>query len=182
MTRTPLTSTQWWNHVKSDAALLLDWLKDQYHGEVTAEGRIRDFANLYAPQGNPWRLTLERIVEQEGTHAGWVATLLTARGLTPEVLTRDERYWNHTLLTIDSFESGAAVAAHAEQMRLERIMAIAEDDDAPADIRRVFQRILPQEKFHARAFARMAGDVAMASALRQHELGMEAIGLIPAGF
>ena len=47
--------------------------------------------------------------------------LLRARGAKPVVLDKDERYWRETLDGIDSFESGAAVAAHAEEMRLARI-------------------------------------------------------------
>lgn len=182
MSHLPQTSTQWWSTLKADSTLLLDWLKKQYHGEITAGDRIRDFANQYALEGNRWRSTLLTIAGQEDLHASWIADLLTSRGITPEVLVKEERYWDQTLPSIDSFESGAAVAAHSEKMRLDRILAIAQDPESPADIREVFQRITPQEKFHARAFARMAGDRAMAAALHQHELGMEALGLIPEGF
>ena len=174
------TSKKWWSEVKNDSHLFLDWLQDQYHGEVTAHRRILDFARTYVPPESPWRGVLETIAAQELTHAAWVGELLEARGLTAKVLNKDERYWERTLPAIDSFESGAAVAAHAEQMRLERIEVIANDPTAPVDARSVFKRILPQERFHARAFSRMAGHEAMAQALAKHELGMEAIGLIPA--
>ncbi len=65
-------------------------------------------------------------------------------------------------------------------MRLERIEVIAADEAAPHDVSAVFQRILPEERFHERAFGAMAGDAAMKDALTQHEAGLEAIGLIPA--
>ena len=176
-----LTSLEWWALVKNDPARLADWLADQYHGEVTAQQRIVDFANQYAPEGNHWRATLLVIAGQESDHAAWVGELLIVRGLRPRLLVKQERYWERTLPAIDSFESGAAVAARAEAMRLERIRVIAADPEAPPDIREVFERILPQEEFHARAFAQMAGKPAMAAALSRHEAGMEAIGLIPAG-
>ena len=180
--RNPMTSVQWWRQVKTNADALLDWLADQYHGEITAHERIRQFADQYAPEGSPHRHVLGIIAEQELAHANWVGELLTTRGLAPQKLVKPERYWERTLRQIDSLESGAAVAAHAEAMRLERITVIANDSEAPADIRAVFRRILPQEKFHARAFAKMAGDTALMSAARSHADGMAAIGLIPAGF
>ena len=49
----------------------------------------------------------------------------------------------HDLLAaIEDLETGCAVGAHAERMRLERIEVIAGDPEAPADIRAVFARIL----------------------------------------
>lgn len=176
-----MTTAQWWKRVKANPELLTDWLRKQYHGEITAHDRIQEFARTLLPEGSKWGLVLQTIAGQELTHAQWVGELLEARGITAEVLSKEERYWNQTLPQIDSFESGAAVAAHAEQMRLERIREIAADATADADIRTVFQRIIPEEVFHAKAFAAMAGDEAMAAALFQHKLGMEAIGLIPPG-
>jgi hypothetical protein len=88
-----------------------------------------------------------------------------------------ERYWPCVLRSIADLETGAAVGAHAERMRLERIAAIAEDPSAPDDVRRVFARILPEERFHERAFRGLAGDVALRRTASTHALGREALGL-----
>jgi rubrerythrin len=80
---------------------------------------------------------------------------------------------------VHDLASGAAVGAHAERMRLERIEVIATDPEAPADIREVFQRILPQERFHERAFTELAGDTALDAAADAHELGRQVLGLSP---
>lgn len=64
-------------------------------------------------------------------------------------------------------------------MRLERIRAIASDETAPADIREVFAKILPQEEFHARAFKKMTTDDMYAATADSHELGRVALGLAP---
>lgn len=176
------SSLTWWNAIKGDGEAFVDWLRKQYHGEITAHDRIRSFLATHVPADSPWRRTLELIASQELTHASWVGELLRARGIEPAVLDKDERYWDATLPGATDFASAAAVAAHAEQMRLERITVIAADEDAPADVRGVFARILPEERFHATAFRRMAGEPAFAATLARHELGMEAIGLIPAGF
>ena len=121
---------------------------------------------------------LTRIAREEETHAEWVATLLRARGITPVILPKEERYWQQTLTGIESFESGAAVAAHAEAMRLDRIRVIVNDPRTPEDIRDVFAKILPQEIGHERMFAALAGEAALAQTQGAHELGMRALGLV----
>lgn len=175
------TSEQWWVAVKADPELLMEWLKKQYHGEKTAAVRLTVFMEGYAqPAGaSPQTLDiLKTIIEQEETHAHWVAQLLQNRGEDPTLLTgKYERYWEHTLPGIDSFETGCAVAAHAEAMRLDRIRVIVQDPHSPADIREVFSKILPQEEFHERAFSKMAGEDALLRTQDAHDLGMIALGL-----
>lgn len=171
------TTAQWWTETKNNPELLMDWLKDQYHGEATAATRIRDFSNQFATTDLRKEI-LECIAIQEERHAGWVGDLLKARGCEPALLIKPERYWDQTLPEIDSFESGCAVAAHAEAMRLERIECICYDSDAPADIREVFMKIFPEEKFHARAFRNLTTYDAMQKTDEAHVKGLEAIGLV----
>jgi rubrerythrin len=173
------TSREWWSEIRRDPDRLLGWLVRQYHGEVTAAARIERYCLRRSPPPGAARI-LEVIASQERAHAAWIGGLLAARGVAPAVLTGPERYWEETLPGISSFEAAAAVAAHAEAMRLERIRVIAEDPEAPADIRGVFRRILRDEEFHARAFGEMAGAAALASAREAHERGKAAIGFLSA--
>jgi hypothetical protein len=122
---------------------------------------------------------LTTIAKQERLHASWVGALLAARGLPVTLDAKPDRYWRHVVPEVTDLETGAAIGAHAEQMRLERIAAIANDEAAPADIRAVFARILPQEQFHARAFASLTTDEALAGTEQAHELGRVALGLEP---
>lgn len=170
------TSQQWWADTKSDTKLLADWLVKQYRGEVTASRRILAFVERFEPAGRA-RRTLEVIAEQEAMHASWVLDLLKARGVDPSTEGAEERYWKETLPEIESFETGAAVGAHAEAMRLERIRVIAADREAPQDIQLTFVRILGDEVFHERAFREMAGEEAMARTQGSHERGMALLGL-----
>lgn len=171
------TSATWWQRTKQDATRLHAWLYDQYRGEVTAAGRIEALRDRYCtPEQRAYRI-LTVIAAQERTHAAWVGELLAARGLPVEVQAKIDRYWNRVLPGIDDLETGAAVGAHAEAMRLERIEAIARDAEAPADIRAAFAKILPQERFHARAFAALSTPEAMARTIDAHALGREALGL-----
>lgn len=171
------TSKQWWDTVKQDPNLTIKWLKDQYHGEALAAARVKSFADNYAKTDDQHRVLL-LIARQEATHAVWVSELLKARGVTPEILDKEERYWSKTLPNITSWETGCAVAAQAEAMRLERIKAIADDVHAPADIRKVFQRILPQEQFHERAFRAYTTEEALTKTNAKHVAGLEALGLM----
>lgn len=170
------TSLAWWEDVLTHPESLITWLQKQYHGEVTAAGRIRTFADTYSSDPTHQKI-LAVIASQEEDHAAWVASLLIARGLEPQVLSKNERYWEKTLPGIEDFVSGAAVASHAERMRLERIQVICDHPGTPDDIRAVFLKILPQESFHERAFAGMAGPLALDAARGSHEQGMEALGL-----
>jgi hypothetical protein len=170
-------SATWWKSVREDASRLNAWLYDQYRGEVTAAGRIETLRDRFtAPGTRPYRV-LTVIAQQERAHAAWVAELLVARGLTVEVQAKSDRYWQRVLPGISDLATGAAVGAHAERMRLERIETIAEDPAAPADIREVFARILPQERFHAHAFEKLASPEALQRTAGAHELGRVALGL-----
>jgi len=64
-------------------------------------------------------------------------------------------------------------------MRLERIEVIVNDPQAPSDVRRVFARILAQERFHERAFRRLSDPQALEATRGAHELGLVALGLHP---
>lgn len=171
------TSLSWWNEVKASPSLLKDWLVKQYRGEVTAALRIRNLATVYATDQRQ-RDILEVIAGQEEMHAKWVLGLLNARGVTPMVDRAEDRYWAATLPGIDDFETGAAVGAHAEAMRLERIKVISEDQTADADIRETFTKILKDEVFHERAFRNLSTPEALAKTEGKHELGRKALGLV----
>jgi rubrerythrin len=170
-------SSAWWKATRDDGARLVAWLYDQYRGEVTAATRIETLRDRFATPGTRAHRVLTVIAGQERDHASWVGELLAARGLPVVVETKRDRYWQRVLPGITDLAMGAAVGAHAERMRLERIDVIANDPDAPADIRHVFARILPQERFHARAFESLATPEAMARTAGAHELGRIALGL-----
>lgn len=55
---------------------------------------------------------------------------------------------------------------------------IAADPTVPPDIRAAFARVLPQERFHARAFASLATSEALARTKDAHALGRLALGLV----
>lgn len=172
------SSTRWWAATRDDPEKLLAWLFAQYRGEMTAAERILGLRDVHAAPGSRGYEVLTVIAAQERRHAAWVGELLAARGATPEV--RGEamaRYWQRTLPGIVDLETGCAVGAHAEHMRLVRIAVIAGDEAAPADVRAVFARILPEERFHERAFRGLATAESLERTRGDHALGMRALGL-----
>lgn len=172
------TSKEWWEETKNSPDKLINWLKNQYHGEAVASERIIQF--ILPHMDGKYAFMVERIANDEDRHAQWVGKLLSDRGITPEVLKKEERYWKE-VITDDFNEDGnyaAAVAAHAEEMRLERIKVIMEDEEAPEDIRSTFQQIYKDELFHAKGFKLIAGDDYYSKASKNHAKGLEALGLI----
>lgn len=173
------TTQEWWDTIKQDPARLIVWLRKQFHGEITAADRIERYCiERLPPEHECWRSRLKLIAAQERKHAVWVGDLLRARDVAPEIMCKDERYWKQTLIGIRSFEDAAAVAAHAEEMRLERITLISFDPQTPMDIGNVFRQILPEEQFHMMSFRRMAGEAALARSRAARIRGMGAIGLV----
>jgi len=172
------TSQQWWDETKASPEKMTNWLKNQYHGEAVAAERIRKF--ILPTMEGKYGFMVERIADDEDRHAQWVGKLLESRGITPEVLEKEERYWKE-VITEDFTSDGnyaAAVAAHAEEMRLERIMVIMEDENADSDIRETFKNIYKDELFHAKGFKLIAGDEYYNKAAGAHAKGLEALGLI----
>jgi rubrerythrin len=175
----PIDSVTWWRKTKGDPAAFIEWLHDQYRGETGAAGRIELLRDRYAPPGSRAFRVLTVVAAQERRHASWIGELLKARGEPPSPSGKPDRYWRRTLPSIRDLATGAAVGAHAEAMRLERIAAIAADEESAADVRAVFRRILPEEQFHHRAFASLSTPEAMAATEGAHELGRAALGLTP---
>ena len=149
------TSKQWWDATKKDSALLAEWLRKQFHGEVTASSRIAEMAD---GRSQMECRVLYCIAAQEVQHAVWVHELLINRGIDPGHHDEKARYWKQVQPASFDFEHKAAVATLAEGMRLERIRVIAADEEAPADIREVFRKILVDEEWHEREFAKMTND------------------------
>lgn len=173
-------SIAWWNRTKNNPAALHRWLIQQYRGEATAASRIEQLRDAHGIDDARASHILTVIACQERKHADWVAQLLRVRGIPlPALAGATGRYWKEPLQEIHDLQTGCAVGAHAEAMRLARIEAIAEDDEAPEDIREVFQRILPEERFHEHAFRMLAGEQAMEATRDAHDLGQRALGLVP---
>lgn len=176
----PKTSQEWWDSIKNDPELIKKWLVNQYHGEAVASQRIKEHILPFFETAPKSKAVVERIAADEEKHAKWIATLLENRGLTAEILKKEERYWNEVIN--EEFKGNgqyaAAAAAHAEEMRLERIEVLCTDPVVDSDIKMTFLMILKDEKFHAKAFKSLGGEEYYNESAENHAKGMEALGLI----
>lgn len=170
------TTKQWLAEVKADPAKLKQWLERQYVGEQLAAERIAELA--HEKRDSRYGKVLERIAADEKKHATWVADLLTVRGIELPVPSMEgTRYWEPILDNLHSFAEIAGAGHHAETMRLLRIKELAADEDIAQDIRTVFSMILPDEEFHAKAFAAMSTEDAIEATRELHNLGLDMLGL-----
>jgi hypothetical protein len=170
------TSEQWWNETKSDPDKLDHWLKRQYVGEIAAVNLLSKILLKFSSMPYSAYRTIHSIMMQEALHASWVRNLLDGRGIVladdPE---SDRRYWSEVIPNVDTFEKAMAAAHNAEGMRLARIRAIVNDEQAPSDIRKVFQDILPHEEWHEEAFGTLKGSADMKA---EHQKGLNALSLV----
>lgn len=174
------TTEQWWDEVSNSPERMIEWLKDQYYGEVTAGVRIAKMQTDYPDISDTHKLLLGKIADDEFKHAEWVAELLITRGIIPRIYReKPDRYWRQTLAGDDqkTFTQLCAIGHHAEVMRLERIELLAKDRRFE-DIADVFGRIRPDEIFHAKAFKAMSTPEDIEAARGNHEAGKAALGLV----
>jgi len=171
------TTEQWMNKILSSTDELNHWLQRQYVGECLAAKRISELQiDEDVPQ--QYAYTLTEIAHQEYNHSEWVKQLLIDRDIPiPEVTDEGVRYWKAVLPEAITFEDLAAAGHHAEAMRLVRIRVLASNPQVPDDIRAVFQRILPDEEWHEKAFAQMSNEDSIAHMQQYHEAGLQLLGL-----
>ena len=167
------TSKQWVEEVSKDPVKLQHWLERQYIGEELAARRLEELCT-HPDLTDKQRPIITRIAEEERLHSKWIAKLLPSL---PEVSYDEDRYWSEVKLSELSLDELLAAGHHAEEMRLERIQAVV-DSTLPDNIREVFAKILPMEKFHAKAFGSLASEEALAKTEENHRAGMQALNLI----
>ena len=178
------TSKEWYNEVLQDQTKFNDWLVKQYEGELIAANRILELA-MDTDSPTNYRILME-ISRQELQHSLWMMDILKNRNIPVPVvdLGTDEkisssRYWPMVEKSGHTMQEKYAVGAHAETMRLDRIRAICEHPRTATDIKEVFDRILVDELWHAKAFASMAGEEAMLKIKPDHEKAKSMLGLVP---
>lgn len=171
------TTQQWLHEVKTVPGKLQQWLERQYVGEALAAQRIQQLAETQT--GKRPEHVLLRIMRDEQKHTAWIYGLLLSRDIPiPEVTLDGTRYWEPILENLHTFEEIAGAGHHAETMRLARIRALAEDAEIDDDIREVFRNILPDEEFHAKAFASLSTPEDIEKVRPLHEAGLDLLGLV----
>lgn len=175
------TSLEWWESIKNDSTKIDNWLKKQYHGEAMAAVKIQHYMDLLDDTTKEHHVVISKIIAEEVKHTNWIKSLLKRRGITAELLEKEERYWDKTepvVLEERTFSYFCAVCYHAETMRLERIRTIANDKTASRTITDIFSLILGDELGHSLMFQFYASEEDLAKAKVYHQEGCKAIGLV----
>lgn len=174
-----MTVNEWLDKVTASDANMKHWLTRQYIGEVTASHRIEGLCE-HEDLSNKWTVVLNKIAGDEAQHAAWIKQLLVNRGYeVPEVsiIDAEKRYWKPVFDNVRNLDEMLAAGAHAEEMRLKRIVALSASDKAGTDIRDTFRKIRIDEEWHAAAFKMMASTSAYDYMSQYHEAGLDALGL-----
>lgn len=167
-----MKSVDWWNSVKKNETKFNSWLKKQYFGENQAYIRLNELSKRFENK------TLKTIAKQEKQHAEWIKNYCISKGIDlSDANKHEERYWKEVNMDFNSLEEAAAVGAHAEKMRLERITVIANDNTFCKDLSNIFRKILKDELFHEKAFKNMTTNELYELNRHNHEKGAEKIGL-----
>lgn len=168
------TTKDWLEEVTNNSDKFNRWLERQYVGEMLAADRIRSLAEMESP----FKYTLKVVADQELVHAKWIRGLLIKRKIAlPEVTLDGTRYWEPILGELINLDELCAAGHHAEAMRLVRIRAIADCNEMPDDVRKIFKRIESDEAFHAEVFGLMSTEAAKTKTFDLHLKGLEMLGL-----
>jgi len=170
--KTMKTSKQWWDETKNNTVKFNKWLSQQWLAEAVAFGKIKELA-LNDPEN---AAILTKIATDELKHSLLLKDLCVSRSIAIAQRSTDRYYGSINLESLSKDEL-YAIGHYAEGMRLSRIRAITEDQDAPEDVSFVFSIILKDEIMHEKAFKAIASKDALQRMKNKHELGVQALGL-----
>lgn len=175
------TSDQWWEEVKSNPAMLKEWLVRQYVGEMAAVNLLSDVLIKFGGEmiEDEWN-NVYKVMLQEAKHARWVKELLAKRNISiPIGLDATRRYWEEVIPNVSELDDAAHAAHNAEHMRLHRIRTIAKEKDVSfSDIQNVFERILPDEEWHEKVFSELCRTDKNLKMDVAHNKGLKALALL----
>lgn len=171
------TSVEWWDELLIDYDKMISWLQNQYLCEFEAGERILSVFGEFDLNEEDSAL-IKKVAQEENDHARWIGDLLDARKVPVNLVKKPGRYWEETQSTLETVEDAAAVGYLAENMRLERILAISECDRSPHDIKLVMKRIYVQEVSHTQVFEGLTNKEAVENHIENHNKGRNALGLV----
>jgi len=168
-------SVDWWNRLLVDQELMNKWLCKLWKTEQDGFQDNMDAAEKYSKEGELAHHIFKITGQDEARHGDLLLQLLKERGIVPEPVQPESVYWNHMDNVVTDMNSCAAVFALGEQLAARRFEVLFDHNGTPEDVRYFLSQALPDEAYHARSFARLAGEEALEKAIKTHE---EAIVLL----
>ncbi len=166
---------RWWARLLADEAAMNRWLSKLWR---TEEAGYDDNNNAILQHGmedesRPYNI-FRRTGEDERIHAGLLIDVLSDRGIVP--VKEDQPaslYWAHLYPFITDMKTCAAIFAVGEQLAAIRFSVLYGLPGTPPDVMRFLDRALPDETYHAKAFASLADSEQMKLAYDQHKVAVE---------
>lgn len=161
-------ANNWWNRLLEDETAMNKWLaklwKTEHGGYLDNHQAIANF-KLTGRAEN----IFSRVADDEAKHAALLDDVLVGRGIKTTLQDQpNSDYWFHMYAHITDGGSCAAVFAVGEQLAALRFKLMAEHKKTPSDVMYFLHEALPDETYHAKAFASLAAPEQMKSAYEQH--------------
>ncbi len=166
---------QWWTRLLKDEAAMNRWLAKLWRTEHGGYADNNDAIARYQmdPESREYKI-YSKTGDDELIHAGILSMVLSGRSIRPVLEEQPESlYWNFMNPHIRDIESCSAVFAMGEQLAAVRFRVIAAHPGTPSDIMAFLNKALPDETYHAKAFAALATPEAMKAAYEQHKIAVE---------
>jgi hypothetical protein len=165
----------WWEKLLNDEGLLLAWLKklqltewSGYTGNIEANLRWNPRGPRYNSHASAF---LKRTASDEQRHSNALALILLERGeepVTDSAATRSSFYWDEMEKHVTSLETCCAMMYFGEQIAADRFEVLLKHPRTPNDLKGFLRKALPDEAYHAKGFAALAGPEAIAEMARVH--------------
>jgi tRNA isopentenyl-2-thiomethyl-A-37 hydroxylase MiaE len=169
----------WWMKLLNDEEKLNAWLIKLYHNEYDAYWRFKNFAQQFTSENTENWFLFMFLAEQELRHSVMVKIVIHKRGivLPQNWMSNQGLYWEKVLPCIVDLETAAGVGTLAESLSFERLRVLASCCSTPADLKELFDLIIPDERIHTQVLRVLAKKHGVDAVMGCHESGLEALGL-----
>lgn len=165
----------WWEKLLDDERLLHAWLKklqltewSGYSGNIEANMRWNPRGPRYNSHASAF---LKRTASDEQRHSNALSLILIQRGEEPvsdPAATRSSFYWDTMEQHVVSLETCCAMMYFGEQIAADRFEVLLKHPRTPNDLKGFLRKALPDESYHAKGFAALAGPEAIEEMTRVH--------------
>lgn len=150
----------WWRNVLKDQTKLRKWLQKLQRTELEGYYDHHGFM-AYTPVDERTRLILTNIAEDESKHSNMIVGLLSSRGWYTEPSGEASSYWDEILSHVGTVQEYCAANYYGEALAAFRFQCILDVEETPDDIRKLIEKVLPDEVFHRETLQRLAGQEAL---------------------
>lgn len=163
----------WWEKLLKDEEAMNRWLAKLWKTEAGGYEDNYNAIERYGIDGQAYKI-FAKTADDEKKHAELLEDVLVGRRVRT---TLDEQpgslYWEYMYKHINDMTTCAAVFAVGEQLAALRFGVIAQHKGTPSDVMYFLNEALPDETYHAKAFASLATSEDMGVAYGHHRMAVD---------